>query len=419
MNFTSKISLVFSLVLFSITAKAQDSTIAIKKHGFFYYDSLKQIDLPDVARSLFGKQSKPRADTGALLTSHAHISVIPAAGYTLQTGFAAILSGNIAFYNGAKEGENLSTVLTSITYSQYKQIILPLQTNIWSKNGKYNFQSDWRYLQYPSYTYGLGTQSTLADGYMINYSYLRLHQNVSRFVAKNFYAGIGLDVDLYWNIYEIDADSGMKTDFESYGLTKKETAVGPTFNLLYDSRRNSINPENGSYINLSYRPKFTFMGSDANWQSLLFEYKGYKKFPASSDNIISLWSYNWFTFGGKTPYLLLPSTGWDAYVNTGRGFIQGRYRGSDMLYLETEYRFNITANGLFGGVIFANAETFSTRASTLDGNASFKTFDAIQPGYGIGLRIKLNKFSRTNLCIDYGWGTGGSRGIAVNLGEVF
>ena len=90
-----------------------------------------------------------------------------------------------------------------------------------------------------------------------------------------------------------------------------------------------------------------------------------------------------------------------------------------MLYLETEYRFNITSNGLFGGVIFANAETFSSRASTLAGNASIKTFDPIQPGYGAGLRIKLNKFSRANLCIDYGWGTSGSRGIAVNLGEVF
>jgi outer membrane protein assembly factor BamA len=414
-----KISLILSVVLFSFAAKAQDSTATPKKHGLFYYDSLKQIDLPDVARKLFGKSTQPRVDTGALKTSHAHVSVIPAAGYTLQTGFAAILSGNIAFYNGSKEGENISTILTSLTYSQYKQFIVPLQTNIWSKNGKYNYQSDWRYLKYPSYTYGLGTTTTLDDGYMIDYSYLRLHQNVSRIVSKNLYAGVGIDVDLYWDISEIDPAPGMKTDFESYGLYKNETAVGPTFNLLYDSRRNSINPENGSYINLSYRPKFTFMGSDANWQSLLLEYKGYIKFPSSSDNVLALWSYNWLTFGGKPPYLLLPSTGWDAFVNTGRGFIQGRYRGSDMLYLETEYRFNITSNGLFGGVIFANAETFSSRASTLAGNASIKTFDPIQPGYGLGLRIKLNKFSRTNLCIDYGWGTGGSRGIAVNLGEVF
>jgi hypothetical protein len=70
-------------------------------------------------------------------------------------------------------------------------------------------------------------------------------------------------------------------------------------------------------------------------------------------------------------------------------------------------------------VIFANAETFSSRESTLEDKTSLKAFDPIQPGYGVGVRIRLNKFSRANLCIDYGWGTGGSKGVAVNLGEVF
>ena len=168
------------------------------------------------------------------------------------------------------------------------------------------------------------------------------------------------------------------------------------------------------------RPKFTFLGSDNNWQSLLVEYRAYRRFPnLSSNNVLALWSYNWFTFGGKPPYLLLPSTGWDAFANTGRGYIQGRFRGSNMLYLEAEYRFGITSNGLFGGVIFANAETFSNAASTLAGNASLSTFDPVKPAAGLGIRIRMNKFSKANLCIDYGWGTSGSHGLSVNLGEVF
>jgi hypothetical protein len=36
--------------------------------------------------------------------------------------------------------------------------------------------------------------------------------------------------------------------------------------------------------------------------------------------------------------------------------------------------------------------------------APLKTFDPIQPGYGARVRIKVNKFSRAILCIDYGWG---------------
>ena len=60
---------------------------------------------------------------------------------------------------------------------------------------------------------------------MIDYSYLRLHQNISRKISKNFYGGIGLDLDLYWNIKQLSPDSGTKTDFENYGLYPKETAA--------------------------------------------------------------------------------------------------------------------------------------------------------------------------------------------------
>lgn len=127
--------------------------------------------------------------------------------------------------------------------------------------------------------------------------------------------------------------------------------------------------------------------------------------------VLALWSYNWLVLGGKPPYLDLPSTGWDGYNNSGRGFIQGRYRGEKMVYLESEYRFDITNNGLLGATIFANAESFSGLNS--------QKLQSVQPGAGLGLRIKLNKKSDTNIAIDYGFGTQGSKGLFVNIGEVF
>ena len=127
--------------------------------------------------------------------------------------------------------------------------------------------------------------------------------------------------------------------------------------------------------------------------------------------MLALWSYNWLTIAGKPPYLLLPSTGWDDYFNTGRGYIQGRYRGRQMLYMEAEYRMQITKNGLLGAVFFANAQSFSKDLS--------RQFQTIAPAAGAGIRIKLNKFSGANLCIDYAFGAEGSRGFFVNLGEVF
>jgi hypothetical protein len=128
--------------------------------------------------------------------------------------------------------------------------------------------------------------------------------------------------------------------------------------------------------------------------------------------VLALWQFDWMSVGGKTPYLLLPSTGWDDQFNTGRGYIQGRFRGSDMEYLEAEDRFAISRNGLIGGVVFANLETFKRALAATQ-------FHDFIPGWGAGIRVKLNKHSNTNIAVDYGWGLQGSNGIAVNVGEVF
>ena len=194
-------------------------------------------------------------------------------------------------------------------------------------------------------------------------------------------------------------------------LGKTELASSIALKLLYDNRLNQINPKNGWFIDAVYRDSRTFFGSDNNWQSLLIDIRKYLPFPRNSKNTLALWSFNWMTLGGTPPYLLMPSTGWDDQYNTGRGYIQGRFRGNNMFYFESEYRFNISRNGFFGGVIFGNLQYFTPEIS--------KQFQTLSPGYGTGIRLKLNKHSGANLCIDYGFGKDGSRGFFVNLGEVF
>jgi hypothetical protein len=122
------------------------------------------------------------------------------------------------------------------------------------------------------------------------------------------------------------------------------------------------------------RDNFTWLGSTTGWQSAVVDVRKYFRMSGTGRNVLALWSYNWLILDGKPPFLDLPSTGWDNFNNTGRGFIQGRYRGNIMLYLESEYRFGITRDGLFGAVLFANAETFS--------GAPTDRLQAVQPGAG-------------------------------------
>jgi hypothetical protein len=66
---------------------------------------------------------------------------------------------------------------------------------------------------------------------------------------------------------------------------------------------------------------------------------------------------------------------------------------------------------LIGGVVFADMQSVS--------NWPGNKIDAVWPGEGLGIRIKINKHSATNVAVDYAWGSEGSRGFFVNLGEVF
>jgi hypothetical protein len=363
-------------VLCALSGHAQDIKGALSQEeldSFLADEPLKtkQVDLVDIARRIALKDPTIRSTEGEIRTSKLRVSGVPAAGYTLQTGFAAVVSANGSFYTDT--GANISNVLSSFTYTVRNQIIFPIQTNIWTPGNKYNIVLDWRYLYFPSYTYGLGQYTTPADGYLINYSTVHLHQTILREISHSMYAGIGYNVDYYWNISELDPPAGKITDLQSYGLTSTEYASGITFNYLYDDRKNCINPENGNFVNVIYRPNLTLFGNAANWRSLVIDLRKYINLPAGSSNVLAFWNYNWLTLDGKPPYLMLPATGADPYSNTGRGYIQGRFRGDNMLYAEAEYRFALSTNGLFGGVIFANAQSFTMQPAN--------KFGAVTPGW--------------------------------------
>jgi hemolysin activation/secretion protein len=111
--------------------------------------------------------------------------------------------------------------------------------------------------------------------------------------------------------------------------------------------------------------------------------------------------------------MALPSIGWDTYNRSGRGYLQGRFRGENIVYAESEFRYRIKPNGLLGGVIFINAITADNEF------IDQKLFDRFAIGYGAGLRIKMNKETRTNICVDIGLGQNNSSGIYFGIQEAF
>lgn len=416
MRLFKKIAIFFFISCYVHILYAQDSATLTytNRHIAANADTVikNERDFIDVFRKIFVKHAAPRKDTSNVKTGKLHASLLPAAQYTLQTGFVFSAVANAAFYTGNDSAANISSVLMSANYTQKSQFFMPIQGNFWTKGNKINILTDWHFEKFPQPTYGLGGYTKNADGYTINYTYIRMYQAFMKTIYPDIYAGLGYNLDYYWNIEEVDPPAGVITDFQKYGLTKSAVASGLTFNFLLDNRRNSINPDKGEYVNISLRENFTFLGSDNNWSSLLIDARKFIRFPnAHANSILAFWTYDWFSLSGKPPYLNLANTACDTYLNMGRGYIQGRYRGQNLLYFESEFRFKILHNDLIGGVVFANAQSYTEPISN--------RFETISPACGIGLRFKLNKFSKTNIAFDWGYGKDGLVGPFFNLGEVF
>ena len=370
--------------------------------------TIQQKDVVDIFQELLSREL--RKDSALMKDNGPFFSLIPVVGYSLHTGLTGVIATSTTFYSDNERKKN-SRILINGNYSVYNQYWFTVISNIFFEKLKLHLTGDTRYYKFPTITYGLGPKSTFSNPLHIDYSYLRFYQVAFREIAPNLFVGMGYNLDLHWNI-EADSVPGSDLDqFVRYQKGNQSISSGISLNIQYDNRKNAVNPQNGIYANIQIRPKLTFLGSNKNWQSLLIDIRRYLKLPVSSNNILAFWSYNVITLSGTPPYLDLPSIGWDNYSTTGRGYAPGRYTGRNLIYFESEYRFSITGNGLLGGVIFGNAQSIP--------NSISDNIRPIIPGAGFGLRIKINKYSGTNLAIDYGFGIRGSHGFFFNMGEVF
>ncbi|GAB4038444.1 BamA/TamA family outer membrane protein [Spirosoma gilvum] len=368
-----------------------------------------QRDILYYVQRLFPKLQFKNQDSVAMPVGKVFAWILPSIGYEPQTRLAAYLGGNLAY---RATDANVSSIYPILAYTQNKQLIFHTASNLWFPRNRLNLTGDLRVMHYPQLTYGLGGFTNLQNSRLIDYNYVRFYQTVSRLVAPNLYVGGGYSLDYHWAIRPGEA-TGDPVPIGEYMLdgTTKTVSSGLTINLLYDSRTNMLNPKAGFFANVQLRTNFQLLGSDTNYQSLLVDVRKYINWPVTTPNILAFWSYTNLTLQGTPPYLDLPSTGWDANSNVARGYIQGRFRGKNLLYGEVEYRFRLMRNGVLGGVAFANAQMISEPIT--------EQFAKLLPAAGAGLRVKLNKLSGVNFAVDYGIGADGSRSLYFNIGELF
>ena len=395
--------------------------------------SCPQRDLPEVLRKAMHKPPKPKKE------STSSIIAFPIIGSNPATGFMVGFGGQYAFK--MKESNMVSMMSGSLQATTKSQYLVIFKNNIYTGKERIFFTGDWRFQVFSQATYGLGTnapegailkyQFSLAGmetnfdslAQPMQYNFLRIHQTAAFKIKPGIYLGAGIMVDGYSKIRDeklrLAPGDTLLTSHYAYSKkyrfdTAKYYSSSLNASFVIDKRDNMIQPYKGYFLSVGWRGDLKILGSHKNANMTKVEWRSYHNVSASNPaHLLAFWLIGEFAPEGQFPYMTLPATSYDQRSRSGRGYTQGRYRGNQYTYGEAEYRFPISrCGGIWSGVAFVNATTANNPV------AGLKLFESVKAGYGVGLRIALDKSTRTNLALDWGFGEKSS-GFYLAVSETF
>ncbi len=368
-------------------------------------------DLQDVARSVFGQLPFSKSEQSQRDSERVYFSIIPAFA-SAGSEQVFVTSFMTAFYLGSPKTTNLSNVYFTPYITLSEQYVFPMRSYIWTKNNKLNFIGDYRFMKYPQWQYNINHPSEINEESRLNYYQTRFYQTMSYSVQPYLAVGLGVQYDYYAGIQEDNKEVTGLSSYQQYGDTNTRSfhSGGPTLELIFDNRGNTINPQKGNYLRVSCRNNSKIFGSKNLWNSIYIDAKKYIPINLQKNQIIAFWVWYWSILGGKPNYLDLPSNGWDNYGRSGRGLYRNKYRSSGLIYSEVEFRSNLSANGLWGMVAFLN---FTSPAVLFT-----QEYHSPFIGAGTGVRLLLDKRSGTKCGLDVGFSKS-YWGVYLTLNEYF
>jgi len=399
------------LLFFSVVLNAQEKTVK--------NDSIVPVmDVGDFARKVFNK----KVDTSK--SKKSKMTILPSIGYNPSFGFVIGAKISAIKQYGMPENTSLSSFGLEAIYSTKGIITAQARHNIFTESNKWNLQGNWQLSKFVIEDYGIGTGNKERYRYksdstfLIRFRFIRLTEKIYRKIGPAIFAGGGVSFDIRSDIHDQQLEVLPSTPHELYSLRndfdpKKYSANGFIFAFQYNTREHPLRSYGGAYLDFNLRFNQKFIGSTKNSIQLIYDLRKYiglsKKNP---EHVLAFWHWASYKLSGAVPYLELPATAYDTYGRSGRAYTMGRFKGPSYACFEAEYRYPITKNKLVSGVAFMNLQTASD-------DLQKKIFKYWEPGGGGGLRILLQKHSRSTICIDYAWGKYGSRGFFFGLNEVF
>ena len=357
-----------------------------------------------VAAGLNGQEPVGGAKRSAPDTADApgtSIIPFPFVFYTPETkiGFGGTV---ITMFRLSESGtqEPASSISPIFVYTQKKQLIAMLGTELFLGAGRFRVNAEVGYSRFPNTIWGIGNDTP--DDLQEDYTPRVINANVEiqRRVLPSVYVGGRIEF-AHRRLLETDS-LGLLAAGALPGTEDGQVLSGGLL-LTWDTRDNTVYPRNGGYRQLRAMINDSSFGSDYEYSRYSLDVRQYLS-PASG-HVLAIRGLGVAT-SGTQPFDVMPQLGGEELL---RGYYGGRYRDNNLVAVQAEYRAHVWKR--LGAIGFVSAGRVSHQMRDMD-------FSGFKPAAGFGLRFMLAPDEGLNLRADWGFGNGSS-GFYLGLGEVF
>ncbi|HEY0056039.1 MAG TPA: polymerase [Pedobacter sp.] len=340
-------------------------------------------------------------------TRSTRILVLPALGYSQETGFQYGLTNLISFKLDKDTLTRISNISAIAVLTVKKQSIFSLKPDIWSRGNKYHYTADLRYRDFPINFYGVGDKTRKADEERISQKLGRVGVQVEKLMRRGTYTGINLSYDNYR--FSDKEPGGL---YESNGFIRDKDGGEVIFtglSQILDFRNSNTYTTSGTYIKLNYSvAPDLFGGENFSGSTTKLDFRTFKSFDLKT--VLGFQVVYQTIQGSATPFYLLPQLGNDEIM---RGYYTGRYRNRSLLATQFELKYKIIPQvGVVG---------FGGTGSVYNNGLNIENF---KPSYGAGIRYIFDVAKGLSLRMDYAFGEKRAdekrqKGFYIAFGEAF
>jgi len=329
----------------------------------------------------------------------------PVVTYSPETSLAIGTGAKYLFkFNGSGEETRASNIPMSLKYTLNNQFIFYSGFEVFTNQEKWVIEGNLIFQNYPRLFYGLGRNSSQDNEIEYNYYQFLLEPIFLKQVFTR-YLFIGAGVR-YNTIFSVKYQDNVALSTDQIPDFDGSTSTGVEAAILYDSRNNILNAENGWYIEATYGIYGKVLGGTTKFQLTRFDLRHFLGLSKRGHDILGFQLLGRFS-SADVPFNELALLGGKDIM---RGYREGRFVDRHLIAGQMEYRRSF-GDSRWGAVAFLGGGDVATSLS------GFK-LENIRASYGAGIRFKLDKTENLNLRLDYGIGQD-SRYFYFTIAEAF